>query len=273
MDVTPSRGVGPFDAKQAQEWRDAAELLCAQSRYAEAEKLYVKLLEEREHALGLNSPELGVGSERPGPGDVRANEISTGDDLLRAGVADHGNLEGQARFGGRRASRQSWPRSIRHSKSMPRRSSMPAARWRWSKKSKGPDAPELAPSTDRSGRRCCVREAVRRLRNSSTIAPSRFSKRRPELATSGDAAGAGRPGSGVPRAASAADAEAAWRRALSIRESAYGPSTIEVADTLDRLGKFYYDQKNYPEAAYCYERTLFIRRKRTATWRRTPRRR
>src|SRR5579863_9575952 len=60
MDVTPSRGVGPFDSKQAQEWRDAAELLCAQSRYAEAEKLYVKLLEEREHALGLNSPELAV---------------------------------------------------------------------------------------------------------------------------------------------------------------------------------------------------------------------
>src|SRR5580693_10794924 len=56
--ITPSRGIGPFDAKQAQEWRDTAETLCAQSRYEEAEKLYVKLLEEREHALGLNNPEL-----------------------------------------------------------------------------------------------------------------------------------------------------------------------------------------------------------------------
>src|SRR3984957_20475112 len=55
--ITPSRGIGPFDAKQAQEWRDTAETLCAQSRYEEAEKLYVKLLEEREHALGLNNPE------------------------------------------------------------------------------------------------------------------------------------------------------------------------------------------------------------------------
>src|SRR5580698_4471036 len=55
IDVTPSRGVGPFDAKQAQEWRSAAETLSAQSRYGEAEKLYVKLLDEREHALGLNS--------------------------------------------------------------------------------------------------------------------------------------------------------------------------------------------------------------------------
>lgn len=58
--ITPSRGIGPFDAKQAQEWRDTAETLCAQSRYEEAEKLYVKLLEEREHALGLNSPELAL---------------------------------------------------------------------------------------------------------------------------------------------------------------------------------------------------------------------
>ena len=62
-----------------------------------------------------------------------------------------------------------------------------------------------------------------------------------------------------------ADAEAAWRRALSIRESAFGPSTLEVADTLDLLGKFYFEQKKYPEAAYCYERTLFIRPKCMAT--------
>jgi tetratricopeptide (TPR) repeat protein len=27
------------------------------------------------------------------------------------------------------------------------------------------------------------------------------------------------------------------------------------------LGKFYFEQKKYPEAAYCYERTLFIRSK------------
>ena len=58
MDVTASRGVGPFNEVQAREWHDAAELLCAQSRYGEAEKLYAKLLEEREHALGLNNPEL-----------------------------------------------------------------------------------------------------------------------------------------------------------------------------------------------------------------------
>ena len=73
-----------------------AETLCAQSRYAEAEKLYVKLLEEREHALGLNSPELVVRPERSGPGDVRANEISAGAHLLRPRVADHGDVQGPA---------------------------------------------------------------------------------------------------------------------------------------------------------------------------------
>jgi len=57
------------------------------------------------------------------------------------------------------------------------------------------------------------------------------------------------------------DAEAAWRRALSIRESAYGPSTVEVAGTLDDLGKLYFAQKRYPEASYCYERALYIRQK------------
>src|ERR1041385_4881934 len=51
-EVTPSRGVGPFDARQAQDWHDTAETLCAQSRFAEAERFYLKLLEEREHSLG-----------------------------------------------------------------------------------------------------------------------------------------------------------------------------------------------------------------------------
>jgi len=48
---------------------------------------------------------------------------------------------------------------------------------------------------------------------------------------------------------------------LSIRESAFGPSTVEVTGTLDNLGKLYFAQKRYPEASYCYERALFIRTK------------
>jgi tetratricopeptide (TPR) repeat protein len=36
---------------------------------------------------------------------------------------------------------------------------------------------------------------------------------------------------------------------------------VEVALTLDNLGKLYFGQKRYPEASYCYERALFIRTK------------
>src|SRR6185295_9792725 len=50
---------GPADSPQfAKGYRDLAEFYCAQSRYAEAEPLLAKLLEEREHAFGLNSGEI-----------------------------------------------------------------------------------------------------------------------------------------------------------------------------------------------------------------------
>jgi tetratricopeptide (TPR) repeat protein len=36
---------------------------------------------------------------------------------------------------------------------------------------------------------------------------------------------------------------------------------VQVAETLDDLGKLYLGQKRYPEASYCYERALYIRQK------------
>ena len=42
----------------AKGYRNLAEHLCAQSRYSEAEPLFAKLLEEREHAFGLNAAEI-----------------------------------------------------------------------------------------------------------------------------------------------------------------------------------------------------------------------
>jgi len=36
---------------------------------------------------------------------------------------------------------------------------------------------------------------------------------------------------------------------------------VQVAATLDDLGKLYFGQKRYPEASYCYERALYIRQK------------
>ena len=52
-----SKGPTP---RQAQEWHSAADLFVLAEPLGEAEKLYLKLLEEREHSLGLNSPELLV---------------------------------------------------------------------------------------------------------------------------------------------------------------------------------------------------------------------
>jgi tetratricopeptide (TPR) repeat protein len=36
---------------------------------------------------------------------------------------------------------------------------------------------------------------------------------------------------------------------------------MQVAETLDDLGRLYLGQKRYPEASYCYERALYIRQK------------
>jgi len=45
---------------------------------------------------------------------------------------------------------------------------------------------------------------------------------------------------------------------LSIREGSLGPTHVEVARNLDRLGAFYSGEKKYAEAAKVYERSLFI---------------
>ncbi len=258
MDVTPARGVGPFDEKQAQEWHIAAEQLCAQSRYAEAEKLYVKLLEEREHALGLNSPEIVNDLNDLGrvtfaqmkyqqaltyyDRALQIMETSKGRQDM-AVVAPLGKLikvyQSLDRYG--------------QAEQYARRAVAVV------EKNAGPDGVELAQPLTTVGDLLLAQKKYEDAQQQYDRAVKVLEKTSPtstQMLAPLDGMAAAyvemkRPG----------DAESAWRRALSIRESAYGPSTIEVADTLDRLGKFYFDQKKYPEAAYCYERTLFIRQK------------
>lgn len=43
-DIMPSRGVTHMDSRVTQEWCDRAEALSAQSHYAEAERLFTKVL-------------------------------------------------------------------------------------------------------------------------------------------------------------------------------------------------------------------------------------
>jgi tetratricopeptide (TPR) repeat protein len=259
MDVTPSRGVGPFDAKQAREWRDAAEMLCAQSRYAEAEKLYAKLLEELEHSLGLNNPDLVPNLNDLGrvnfaqmkyqqaiayyERSLQIMETSQG----REDMAVIGPLEKLTRV---YRALEKYDRAEQYT-----RRAMAVV-----EKAKGPDAVELAPELIALGDLLSLEKQFAPAQQEYDRAVKIYERTRgiasPDMLTGLDGLAASYAELHRP-----ADAESAYRRALSIRESAYGPSTIEVADTLDRLGHFYFDQKKYPEAAYCYERTLFIRAK------------
>ena len=259
MDVTPSRGVGPFDAKQAQEWRDAAETLSAQSRYGEAEKLYVKLLEEREHALGLNSPELAIDMSDLGRvtfAQAKYNQaIAYYERYLQIMETSKGRQDFEvvtplSKLIQVNREVQKYSEAERYAR---RAATIAEA-------AKGPESPELAaalivwadllkaqkqyaPAEQQYGRAVKIYEksigaaASDMLPALDGLGETYIEMRRPN------------------------DTETSWRRALSIRESAFGSSSIEVGETLDRLGKFYFDQKKYPEAAYCYERTLFIRAK------------
>src|SRR5947209_16882667 len=53
-----SKAASPEKPEFSKGFRDLADYYCASSRFADAEKVYGKLLEEREHAFGLNSPEI-----------------------------------------------------------------------------------------------------------------------------------------------------------------------------------------------------------------------
>ena len=266
VDVMPSQVAGPFDPQRTKEWRRAAQVLCDQSRYAEAEQLYAKLLDEREHSLGLNSPDLAM-------------DLS---DLGRVNFA-------QMKYDQSAIYYDRWLQIIETSK----------AREETSKSRQ--DLALLEPM-DRlqqvyrmlgkysAAEEFALRAATLIEQNQGLDAPRLV----PELLALGDlrilqkrysdaempylrvakliegASGASTPAmlpalDGLARCyvqlRRTEDAEASLRRALSIRESSFGPSTMEVADSLDRLGQLYFGEKEFPEAAYCYGRSLFIREK------------
>ena len=266
MDVTPSRGVGPFDAKQAQEWRDAAEVLCAQSRYTEAEKLYSKLLEEREHSLGLNSPDLVADLNDLGRVNFAQMKYQAAITYYERALQIMETAQGQQDFAvvgplDKLARVYQMLEKYPQAEQYVRR-----ALGSWSGR-RLPDAVEAAPELVALGDLLVSKSSFRKPNQHYDRAVKIFEKSNgiatPDLLPALDGIAAADVELHHP-----AEAEAAWRRALSIRESAFGPSTLEVAETLDRLGRFYFQQKKYPEAAYCYERTLFIRSKSTATMRR-----
>ena len=87
----------PADSAQfAKAYRDLGEFYCSQSRYAEAEPLFAKLLEEREHAFGLNSadivPEVAELARVLAPGGVLAVTVPAGPGRMTATDRSVGHL-------------------------------------------------------------------------------------------------------------------------------------------------------------------------------------
>jgi len=259
IDVTPSRGVGPFDAKQAQEWRAAAETLSAQSRYGEAEKLYVKLLDEREHALGLNSPELAKDLTDLG-------RVTFAQAKYQQAVTYYSRyLQIMETSKGRQDFAVTAPLAklvqvYRELEQYPAAEKYARRAATVAEQAKGPDSPELAAELVVLGDLLRAQKqfapAQREYDRAAGIYQTRVGAAAPEMLAALDGLAEAYLEMGQPN-----DAETAWRRALSIRESAFGSSSVEAADTLNKLGRFYFVQKKYPEAAYCYERSLFIRSK------------
>ena len=263
-DIAPSRGSGPFEAKQAQEWRDAALALSAESRYVEAENLYLKVLDEHEHSAGLNSPELA--------GDLN--------DLGRVCFAQMKYQQAAAYYerafqilesakgkndASAAAALEALARVFRAAGELPQAE---AAVARALSAREGQDPPD----TLALARGLILGAEIAASQQKLPLAQQQFERAVQILDSRQGDAGQGRVTPALLPALDGlapiyyqtmrtTDAEAAWRRALAIRESVYGASTLEVAGALDNLGKFYLDLKKYTESSYCYERALFIRGK------------
>ncbi len=253
---------GPADSPQfAKGYRDLAEYYCAQSRYSEAEPLLAKLLEEREHAFGLNSADI----------------VQDINELARVNFA-------QMKFG---QSDVFWRRALQiveqvsgkqHKDLAPILENL--ARTALSQE-KGEDASKLL------RRSLAIREKIADQRASDLLqlAGTLNLLGRSYMMESKDAEAEGsfvralrtveKAGGNALELSSTLDnlgtyyltrqkyeqAEPALRRALAVRESSLGPIDPAIAPVLDQLGAAYNAQKKYPEAAKAYERALFIRMK------------
>jgi tetratricopeptide (TPR) repeat protein len=238
----------PADSPQfAKAYRDLADFYCSQSRYGDAEPVYAKLLEEREHAFGLNSGEIvpditelarvNFAQMKFGAADTywrRALQIveqTVGkqhkdlvpvlENLARAALAQDKAEEGSKFL--RRAL------AIREKLNEQRAS----------------DLLQLAATLNMLGRSYTAEgkeseaEAsfVRALRTVEKAGGNAL-----ELSTTLDNLG----GFYLTRQ-KYEQAEPALRRALAVRESSLGPVDPAIAPVLDQLGAAYNAQKKYPE--------------------------
>jgi tetratricopeptide (TPR) repeat protein len=245
----------------AKGYRDLAEFYCAQSRYGDAEPLIAKLLEEHEHAFGLNSAEI-------------VQDIS---ELARVNFA-------QMKFG---AADTHWRRALqiveqtggKQSKDLaPLLENLARAALAQDKAEEGSKYLRRAlaireKSTEQRASDLLVLASTLNLLGRSYMAESKEVEAEASfvraLRTVEKAGGNALElsstldnlGSFYLTRQKYEQAEPALRRALAVRESSLGPVDPAIAPVLDQLGAAYNAQKKYPEAAKAYERALFIRMK------------
>ncbi|BDC50216.1 hypothetical protein F183_A25320 [Bryobacterales bacterium F-183] len=255
----------PDSPKFAKAYRDLADFYCAQSRYTEAEPVVAKLLEEREHAFGLNAAEIIP--------DLHL--------LAQLNFA-------QMKFG---AAETQWRRALQIAEQTQGKQHRDVA-WLLENLSRAYMAQEKAEDASKVLRRALP------IREKYAIAPTNDLL---PLATTLNLLGRANQAEGKDAEAETAfvralrtvekagnnpvelsqtldnlgsyyitrqkyeQAEPALRRALAVREGSLGPIDPGIAPVLDLLGAAYSAQKKYPEAAKAYERALFIRMKSSST--------
>lgn len=253
---------GPGESPEfAKGYRNLAEHLCAQSRYSEAEPLFAKLLEEREHAFGLNGVEIV-----PDLNDLARVAFAQ----MKFGVADgywRRALQIVENTAGKQA-KELVPLLENLSRaSLAQDKAADAGKFlrravAIREKVNGAEDPALTQTLDLLGKSYAAEgkdaEAEQSWSRALRIGEKTAGQASLELA--------------APLSSLAQfylnrqrfnDATPALRRELSIRESALGPFDASIPPVLDSLGGVFFQNKKYPEAAKAYERALFIRLKTT----------
>lgn len=252
----------PADSPQfAKAYRDLAEYYCSQSRYADAEPVFAKLLEEREHAFGLNSAEIVSDITELARVNFAQMKFGAADSYWRRGLQiveqtagkQHKDLvpvlENLARAALAQDKSEEGSKFLRRALAIREKLN----------EQRASDLLQLAATLNMLGKSYTVEgkeseaEAsfVRALRTIEKAGGNAL-----ELSTTLD-----NLGSFYLTRQKYEQAEPALRRALAVRESSLGPVDPAIAPVLDQLGAAYNAQKKYPEAAKAYERALFIRMK------------
>ncbi len=252
---TPPK-TGKYDLRMTLEWKTAADRLCAESKYSDAEKYYAKILEEREHAFGLNSPEIVADISDLGRVAFAQMKFGTAENYYSRALQILENAKGKNSLDivpvlNQLAKVTRAATNYMGSEQFAQRALGIVERYR------GAEHADNVPALINVARVQLLQQtpakALPLLQRALAIQEKASGLMGLELAPVldllGEAARSEYPG----------DTEMYWKRSLAVRESNHGPAGLEVTETLDRLGQFYFEAKSLDKAAATLERALYIR--------------